>query len=244
MKAAALFFMSLCVALLSGCAAGPRPAPGTASLRVHVVAEPKEGRKITVAPVSTYDTPAPVKKEEGQFELVDYSNLGNIVVWLEPASGSAPSVPPPGDVTIEVDPNRPATQLSGVISVGQRLIVRNSGSRTQGIYSVSDGNDFDLGKLAPGQQGSYVVKSAGPIEILGEAVAQPVATVFAAPSPWRAMTHSHGNVEFNNVPPGHYRLVSWHPRLPGTEQIIDLSADQSAAATITVGVNSLPKVSR
>jgi len=37
--------------------------------------------------------------------------------------------------------------------------------------------------------------------------------------------------------------VSWHPRLPGTEQTITLSADQMAGASIKVGVNELPKVS-
>ena len=243
MKAAAIC-MSVCIALLSGCVAGPRPAPGMASLRIHVVAEPKEGRKVTVAPVSTYDTPTSAKKDQGQFELVDYSNLGNIVVWLEPADSAAIRGAQPADLTIDVDPAKPATHLSGAISVGQKIVVRNRGGRAQDIYSVSDGNDFDLGKLAPGQQASYVVKNPGLIEILSDAIAEPVATIYAAPSPWVAMTHSHGNIEFNNVPPGRYRLVSWHPRLPGTEQTIDLLPDQTAAATISVGVNSLPKVSK
>jgi len=59
------FLLSLSIALIGGCAGGSRPAPGMASLRVHVVAEPKEGRKAAVMPISTYDSPAAVKRIKG-----------------------------------------------------------------------------------------------------------------------------------------------------------------------------------
>jgi hypothetical protein len=57
-----------------------------------------------------------------------------------------------------------------------------------------------------------------------------------------SLARSGSSVDFTNLPPGQYKLASWHPRLPGYETILTLSPDQIAAATIKVGVNALPKV--
>ena len=49
-------------------------------------------------------------------------------------------------------------------------------------------------------------------------------------------------VKFLDLPPGLYRVTSWHPRLPGTSTDVTLTADKTAKMTVSVGVNSLPKV--
>jgi hypothetical protein len=219
---------------------------------VNVVAEPKAGRKITVASVATYDR-APAPKPQGEFELVDYSNLDDIVVWVERAT----DLPDPGaratmdmmgiapaPAIVDINPGKGPAPMSKPVSVGQRVILRNRSSRPQSFYSVSDGNDFNLGTLGPGQEGAYVVKNAGLIEVLSEQSQDAVASFYAAPTQWVAMTHSHASVDFSDIPPGTYRVVSWHPRLPGTEQTIELAPDQTTAVTVTVGVNALPKVGR
>ena len=253
MKAIVLF--SLATALVAGCATQPRPSPGMASLHIQVVAEPKAGRKMPVAaPVSTYDRPsAPRQQEQGEFELVDYANLDDIVVWVERAGDMTDptahatmdamgTAPPPQ--TIDVDSAKKNPPMSKPVSVGQKVILRNRSSRPLSIYSVSDGNDFNLGQLAPGQQGEYVVKNAGLVEVLSDQSPDPIASFYAAPTQWVVMTHSHGNVDFSNLPPGKYNIMTWHPRLPGTSQPIELAPDQMASATVTVGVNSLPKVTK
>jgi len=208
-------------------------------VRIHVIAEPKAGRKNPTAQPAVYDTPA-AAPNSGDFALVDYSDLDQIVVWLEPVGARESSHPAPS--TMQIDAAHPATSMERAVSVGQNLVIRNRGRNTQDIYSVSDGNDFDLGKVESGREGTYAVKNPGLIEILTDSAKDPVAQVYAAPSPWVALTHSGESVHFTNVPPGEYRIVSWHPRLPGTEQTIQLSADQVASASIKVGVNALPKV--
>jgi hypothetical protein len=67
--------------------------------------------------------------------------------------------------------------------------------------------------------------------------------MYATPMEWGQSSHAGQTVEFNNIPPGRYQIVSWHPRLPGTTDSIDLKADHVQDATIKVGVNSLPGVS-
>jgi hypothetical protein len=57
-----------------------------------------------------------------------------------------------------------------------------------------------------------------------------------------SVARSGTSVDFNDLPPGECRVMSWHPRLPGSETNINLSANQLSSASIKVGVNALPKV--
>jgi len=223
---------------LVGCQSGPTPAAGLSGLRITVIAEPKAGVKDAGARVGVYDTPA---KEHGQFERVDYSALDDIVVWAEPAFPMLrqPMLPP---LTIEVSAKKSVENLTAAGSIGQRLIVHNNGSAAGNFYSVSDGNEFDLGSIPAGGRGEYTIQSGGLIEILSASAKDPVAQVYAATSRWVALTHSDATVDFTDLPPGQYKIYSWHPRLPGTEANVTLSPNQVAKVSIKVGVNALPKV--
>jgi len=237
MKCMVGIILGLMLLPLAGCQSGPTPSSGMSAIRIDVIAEPKAGVKDPSNRVGVYDTPA---KERGAFERVDYSALDEIVVWVEPVSSAAGSTATP--LTIDVNAQKPAESLGGAVSVGQRLIIQNSGSTAKNFYSVSDGNDFDLGSVPAGGRGEYTVRSAGLIEVLAASVKEPVAQVYAAPSRWVKLTQSGTTVDFVDLPPGNYKVMSWHPRLPGTEFAVTLLPNQSTKTSIKVGVNALPKV--
>ena len=72
----------LAIALTAaGCQTTPAVAPGRADLVVHVLAQPKTGAQPPPQKVAVFDTPAP--QDYGDFAKIDYSDLGQIVVWLE-----------------------------------------------------------------------------------------------------------------------------------------------------------------
>ena len=73
----------------------------------------------------------------------------------------AESIPHRSDHKQPVASPTPANNSIKATSVGQTIVVTNRGAKAMSVYSVSDGNDFDLGSLAPGGQGTYVVRSAG-----------------------------------------------------------------------------------
>ncbi|HEV8607003.1 MAG TPA: hypothetical protein VGQ99_16805 [Tepidisphaeraceae bacterium] len=240
MRISATLFASLC-ALLAGCQSASPPPAGMASLRIRVVAEPKAGFTSPADRVMTYDAPAKRTNASGDFEPVDYSALKEIVVWIEPVSAnSAKSLQSPS--SIDIDARKPTTSLNLAASVGQQVTIRNTGSASGNLYSVSDGNDFNLGSLPPGGTATFTPHSEGLIEILNASLKEPVALVYAAPSPWVSLAKSGGTVDFTNLPPGQYRIISWHQRLPGSQTDITLSANQASTATIKVGVNALPKI--
>ena len=255
--------------VLAGCAAGPSPKPrgDAAAIVVEVVAKPKEGTKVhRFAKVPVYDAAPQPAPPSGQFELVDYSALDDVIVWLEPAAAAnatpdgetaAPSqTSAPGEATRDREDNAagvtasqpPLTvEVTGAThpddvraaSVGQELVFRNRGPEALSLYSVSDDNDFDLPEIPAGGEARYTVRAAGMIEVLADPADPPVALVYAVESAWVARTRSGGRVVFGDVPPGSYEAVSWHPRLPGSTAPLTLAPGGVTRVALNVGVNAL-----
>src|SRR5687768_7489056 len=154
--------VAVCACLLAqalvGCAADPAPKPraGAAAVVLEVVAAPKKGAKANrFTRVPVYDAAPQPAAPSGQFELVDYSALGDVIVWLEPAgagdvttagetaSGARPIVPPPSPLAVDVAADAHPDDVRGA-TVGQEIVFRNRGAGAVSLYSVSDDNDFDL----------------------------------------------------------------------------------------------------
>jgi hypothetical protein len=224
--------------LVAGCQSASQPTNGLAGLRVRVVAEPKAGLP-AARNVSVYDAGTP--QGYGAFERVDYSSLDQIVIWVQPAMEASDGAVVPS-ATIHVDPRKPQSELSRVVFTRQKLIIQNDGPRPQVIYSVSDGNEFDLGSIPPGASGEFTVKSPGIIELLSDSMADPLARIYAAPTRWAALAKSGQTISFDDLPPGPASVHSLHPRLPGSQVNVSLIPNHIAQAEIKVGVNSLPKV--
>jgi hypothetical protein len=223
--------------VLVGCQSAPKASVGMASLRVDVVAEPKAGSRLAARAPVMYDSPgATAKPESGIYETVDYNNVTDLIVYLEPTRG--PTAPPQ---TIDVMPGGTA---GGVVpaSVGQVLTFRNAGAQPTSFYSVSEGNEFDAKAVPPDRTMDYTVRTAGLIELLSDPTKDPVLRIYAAPSRLVAATRSGKPVDFVDVPPGRYTVVAWHPRLPGGQTAVDLAADRPARVAVKIGVNALPKV--
>jgi hypothetical protein len=223
---------------LAGCQAPLKPMPGMSAVRINVRAVPKIGRPAPGKP--GYDQMA--EPGSGSLERVNYDELGDIVVWLEPIDVTR--VAPPGGVPPVIDlPGKPARDgLSAVVAVGAPIIFRNAGSAPFSAYCIGDAGDINLGTLQVGAEAQTVFQSPGLVEVLCESVPDPVARIYVAPSRWVSMTRSGATVDFNNVPPGSYRIVSWHPRLPGMTTNITLAPDQFVTSSVEVSVNRLPKI--
>jgi hypothetical protein len=234
---------ALVILLLVGCrraepdapAVAP-PAPGTAVLQVKVIAEPKAGAS-NKPDTADYVTPA--------MQTVDYAALDHIVVWLERTGANQPDTSQESSnpsIALDVNPQRSATDLAAAVMVGQQIVFHNSGAVAAKFYSVSDGNEFDLGEIPAGATAHATIASPGLIEVLSDANQDPVARLYAAPSRWVQITRAGQYIQFRDLMPGLYTIHSWHPRLPGHEMEIDLPIDQVTNASIKVGVDGLPQV--
>ena len=116
--------------------------------------------------------------------------------------------------------------------------------RAQAIYSLSEGNEFDLGSVPAGQQSQYVVKSKGSIEVLSESSPQPIARLYAVPGERVQTVRSGETTRLPNLPPGRYRVACWHERLPGSQELIGLAPDNWSKVSLKVSVNLLTPFSK
>jgi hypothetical protein len=224
---------------LIGCSATGEvdPSPGLANVRVQVIGKPRDGAKQPIARVAVYDAAPQAMPVSGTYERVDYTNLDNVIVWLEPVNAPA-KVTPSRKREVDIDPNRPRDDIAPA-SIGQHIVFRNNSSQPVNLYSVSEGNEFDLMSIAPGATGEFVAKSEGLIEILADPARPLIAQVYVAPSPWVTSAGSRRTGAFFDVPPGEYEIIAWHPRLPTSTQRVTLRANETSDATITVGVGAM-----
>ena len=221
-----------------GCDHCPPLAPGTSGVEVRVLAQRKLGLHEQWSSSSTDygGTGSP-----RSYEPVDYDDLPGIVVWLEPI-GNSPSAPPPApEATVPFDRHgRIGDRGTQGVAVGSRLVFQNQGNGPQSVYSVSDGNEFDLGTILPGQQAECGVRAPGVIEVLSESATEPISRLYATPSPWLRTMRSSETACISGLPPGNYRIACWHERLPGSQQVITLSPGKRSKVTLVVSVNLLP----
>ena len=127
------------------------------------MAEPKAGAPKVDSSVSSFDTPT--ARTSGEFTKVDYADLSQIVVWIEQDGGVPQQLFPSKPLSLDLRDPAPSDSVTAVASKGQLIIFKNATGSPQTIYSVSDGNDFNLGSIAPGATGQALVHSAGTIEV-------------------------------------------------------------------------------
>lgn len=241
------------LACLAGCErqpageAPPAIRPGMAAVQIEVVARPKSGYQ----PPSAYDR---VDVPGDPFLTVNYDRLENVIVWLEPEGQAAARDMAAAPLRIALAPSDDSPQMPWyVVCAEAPVILRNTGAVADRFYSVSDGNSFDTGDLAANAEATIALhRIARPepqdvraiwaqvVEVFSTRQDEPVAGIVVAPTIWAASTRSGRAVTFTNLPPGAFRVVCWHPRLPGDERRVQLTPDNVTRTQISIGVHSLP----
>jgi len=232
-----------------GCASGPKMAPGKSAAEIAVKAEPKKGYHPPSDPASYDGGPADqlsnpsASAGAGALTLLDYNALYGIVIWLEPASGSAQNSNPQ-NLALASPNSKPVDDASPrIAAVGDRLVILNRASKTDTFYlRFDDGSVADIGSIGAGKTGAYTFKRPGPQSVISDSLDRPIDRLFVAPSPMYKIAHCNSTVSFTDVNPGEYRLRSWHYRLPGSSTNLTLVPGKVAKSTVVIGVNALPKV--
>jgi len=163
----------------------------------------------------------------------DGKPLAEAVVFLESREART-AVKPAQGVEIEQADKR-FTQRVTVVPIGTAVQFPNRDKVRHHVYSFSPAKTFEL-KLYQGTPANPVVFDKAGIAVLGCNIHdQMVAWVVVVETPYHARSGANGRARLDDVPPGSYRLRSWHPDLapgsPALDQEITLGA-QTTSTTV------------
>jgi plastocyanin len=149
----------------------------------------------------------------------DGKPLAEAVVFLESPQARLAARPLQA-VEIEQDKRR-FTQRVTVVTLGSEVSFPNRDSVRHHVYSFSPVKNFEL-KLYSGKSANPVLFDKPGIAVLGCNIHDNMlAWVVVVETPHHAIADAKGSLRLDNVPPGNYRLRSWHPGLPPGAPALD-----------------------
>ena len=152
--------------------------------------------------------------------------LSNAVVFLESHEAKAATKPALGVEIAQVD-KQFAPQVT-VVPVGTAVRFPNRDTVRHHVYSFSSAKKLEI-NLYVGTPAEPVVFDQPGIAVLGCNIHDNMAAwVVIVETPWYGQSSADGRVAWPQVPPGTYRLRTWHPSLvagaPAAEQALKVEA--------------------
>jgi hypothetical protein len=153
------------------------------------------------------------------------------LVWLEPAAKISPRKA--GTFTMTT---RGKTLLPHVlvIPVGSTVQFPNDDPISHNLFSLSSGNNFDLGLYRRGAGKSFTFKSPGVVNVYCNVHPTMSSVIHVMSSPYFAFTDASGNFTLADVAPGSYTLVAWNEQGGSSQAKVDVPAAGIANAALTL----------
>lgn len=98
-----------------------------------------------------------------------------------------------------------------VVALGGGLVVRNSDRVWHGVFSVTPGHAFELGKRAPGRADTLHFVRAGAVSLRCDIHPDESGWVVVTPNHAFARTDTEGRWSLPELPAGRYTLRAWWP---------------------------------
>ncbi len=184
--------------------------------------------------------PVPTKGSIGQARVqglvaVRGGRADNVVVLLTPlAAAWSPVSAAPAAAQID---QRGLQFLPPTIAVwpGSVISFPNSDPVLHNIFIVDEARTrTDLGTYSTGESRDVTLTAIGAYLVLCHLHPEMVANVLVAAAPYRAVTDSSGRFAFDTIPPGSYRMQTWHRRLPASETTITMTAGETTSARVVI----------
>jgi plastocyanin len=158
--------------------------------------------------------------------------LADAVVYLESNDARGKAKPLPQAEIAQVD--KQFAPAVSVVTVGTPVSFPNRDTVRHHVYSFSDIKRFEL-KLYVGTPEAPVVFDKPGIAVLGCNIHDNMAAwVIVVDTPWYGRTGSDGRWNASDVPPGSWRLRSWHASLGEAQPMNQTLRVDAAGAGATV----------
>ena len=152
------------------------------------------------------------------------------VVYAEPLEGSAPPRPAPPAAIEQRDKTFTPRVLA--VPVGTTVRFPNSDAIFHNVFSLSQGNVFDLGLYRAGASKSRTLTTPGVVRLFCNIHPQMTAVVVAVPTPWVTVAGAGGAFRLE-LPPGRYRVTALSERAEAvTAEVAVAGATTAPALTL------------
>jgi plastocyanin len=158
------------------------------------------------------------------------------LVWLEATSPARGAKKAP--VTVQMT-TRGKMLLPHVmaIPVGSSVSFPNQDPISHNIFSLTSGNQFDLGLYRTGAGKSHTFAVPGIVNVYCNVHPQMSAVIHVMATPYFAFANARGDFALTDVPAGKYDLVAWNEQGGTTRTAVDL-AGTGTAAPVAVTLDS------
>ena len=162
------------------------------------------------------------------------AGIAGVVVYLIPSASSGVRVVMP--LTAEMD-QKDLRFVPRVVAVtpGSEVVFSNDDRVMHNVlHPWQRGDGFDLGTFPPGERRSFTFGKEGAYMILCREHPEMIGYVVVVASPYRAVSDDRGRFRLNGVPPGAYRLRTWHSRLRTQEERVTVAVDGAVRIALSL----------
>jgi plastocyanin len=229
--------------LLGGIAAtapAPAPAPPAPAPPAPAPAPPAPARATAPPPRPAEPRPAEPRPparpaEEGRGSIVGKvlvrgGSPENAWIYLESSEQGGPHVASMAQKGKQFVPN------ILVVERGTRVDFPNMDPDLHNVFSLSSGNEFDLGTYGQGRSKSVLMEQPGVISVYCNVHPQMIGLILVVPGRTYARVGKEGFFHLDNLPPGPHRVAAWAPNAPTVRKEVTVSDNVvNVELTLTVG---------
>lgn len=200
-----------------------------AELSGRVIVTRKLTKKRVTLPVYQLRGMSPSHDHGATQPVNEYSEL---VVFLE---GNTPGAGKPVRVELEQQGQQFAPRLL-VVPVGSTVSFPNADPIFHNVFSLSGAKKFDLGYYPAGQTRVVTFDEPGIVQVYCHLHPNMYAAIAVVPNRWYAQPSEDGTFSLHDVPPGTYKLVTWHMSAGFFRKTVQVSSDSAADVTLHIPI--------
>ncbi len=126
------------------------------------------------------------------------------------------------------------------VPVGASVVFPNADPILHNVFSISEGNKFDLGLYRKGPGKTWVFRSPGLVRVFCNVHHSMVAYIWVLDTPFYATPDGSGSFTLANLPEGPGTLEVWHEQTDGTKQTLKMPHAEGVTVKLEVTKPRVP----